>query len=63
MESIRPNLVVIKGGKRSDSEVFYGPITRLGLQHRHGHVTRGMWIWIAAAKVVLLASLLYLFLR
>ncbi len=63
METIRPSFVVIKGGKRSDSEVFYGPISRLGLRHRHGNITRGMWIWIATAKALLLASLLYLFFR
>jgi len=60
MESIRPNLVCLKGGKTSDSQVFYGPITRLGLWHRHGQITRNQWMIIAGAKALLVASLMYL---
>ncbi len=58
MESIRPNLVMLHGGKSSKPELE-GPVTRLGLGDRLGHVTPRMWVWIGIAKLAVLASLFY----
>lgn len=58
MEFVRPNLVVLHGGKSSKPELE-GPVTRLGLGDRLGHVSPRLWVWIAFAKLAVLAALIY----
>lgn len=54
--SARPRLVVIPGGKGME-----GPIDRLGLRHRFPPVTGRVWALVVLGKVLLLASLLYVY--
>ena len=58
MDSVRPRLVLLSGGKKSEPELE-GPITRLGLNHSIGRLSSAQWAFIAAAKIILLGSLAY----
>jgi hypothetical protein len=59
MESIRPRLVLLSGGKKNSGPTIEGPITRLGLNKSVGRLTPAQWALIAGAKILLLGSLAY----
>lgn len=54
--SVRPRFVVIPGGKGME-----GPIGRLGLRNRFSPVSSRVWAVMALGKILLLASLLYVY--
>lgn len=57
MDTLRPRLIVLPGGKKALPPP--GPVTRMGLWNRTGQPTARQWMWIAGAKLVLLAAILY----